>query len=381
MTNAFVAFVLVCAAFLLVSSLLVPSSKVIEPRFKTQQEIEFNKTMDNLFINGTVNGEGWARHAIWRFIKSNLRASVFRIKEWDYYATYIGKEKMWICMTISDLGYAALYSLSVIDLKLKKYAQQDEIRFLTLGKTNFPKTSLHNHDISFNGANLKLRFEKDGTKRTIRAQAPKLVLPNGKVGIDADFAMVQNTTMESICIQTTWAENRKCFYLNEKVNGLETRGTVKVGNENINILEDSYTVLDWGRGYWTYENTWYWASATGKANDHKIGFNFGYGFSDRSPATENAIFYDDVVHKLDDVTFNIPEEGFLHPWTVTSKDGRVNLKFVPDVNRHADMNFVVIKSIQNQIFGTFSGTLKLDNGVVVKIDDIHGFAEKVYNRW
>jgi hypothetical protein len=336
--------------------------------------------MENLFMNGTVNGEGWARRAIWRYVRRNVHASALRIKEWDYYATYVGKEKLWVCMTMSDLGYAGLISVSVIDLNLKKFAQQDDITILPLGSTKLPPTSLHDHEINFVGKHMNITFSKDGTRRAIHAVVPNLVLPNGQVGLDADFAMVQNETVESINIQTTWVEDRSLFYLNEKVNGLETRGTVKMGNNTSNIFDDSYTVLDWGRGVWKYQGRWYWSSATGIANGHKIGFNFGYGFSDRSPATENVIFYDDKIHKLDDVKFNIPE-GYMDPWTVVSSDGRVDLKFVPDVNRFSKMNFVVIKSVQNQIFGTFSGTLKLDDGTVVKINDIHGFAEDVFNRW
>jgi hypothetical protein len=45
------------------------------------------------------------------------------------------------------------------------------------------------------------------------------------------------------------------------------------------------------------------------------------------------------------------------------------------------MNFLIIKSIQDQVFGIFEGKFVLDNGFVVHVKELYGFAEKVYNRW
>ena len=83
-----------------------------------------------------------------------------------------------------------------------------------------------------------------------------------------------------------------------------------------------YGTLDWGRGVWTYDNTWYWGSGNGTVGGKPFGFNIGYGFGDTSAATENILFYDGKGHKLDDVTFHIPEGDYMKPWTFSSSDGR-----------------------------------------------------------
>ncbi len=49
-----------------------------------------------------------------------------------------------------------------------------------------------------------------------------------------------------------------------------------------------------------------------------IGWNLGYGFSDRTPATENMIFYQGTAHKLDEVTFHMDTGNYLAPWKITS---------------------------------------------------------------
>ena len=53
---------------------------------------------------------------------------------------------------------------------------------------------------------------------------------------------------------------------------------------------DSFGVLDWGPGVWTYHNTWYWGSASGQVEGVPFGWNIGYGFGDTSAASENMLF-------------------------------------------------------------------------------------------
>ena len=62
--------------------------------------------------------------------------------------------------------------------------------------------------------------------------------------------------------------------------------------------ETSLATLDWGRGVWTYHNTWYWGSASGQVDGVPSGWNIGYGFGDTSAASENMLFYDGKAHKL-----------------------------------------------------------------------------------
>jgi hypothetical protein len=158
------------------------------------------------------------------------------------------------------------------------------------------------------------------------------------------------------------------------------------GDINLKSTENIFTTLDWGRGVWAYSDTWYWSSATGIINGSKLGFNLGYGFSDRSPATENCIFYNDKIHKLNKVEFIIPnDEKDLcekdKPWIIKSDNDRINLKFWPQVNRQSKFNYLIIKSDQNQVFGVFEGEVILDHGQKISFKNLHGFAEKVSNRW
>ena len=104
-----------------------------------------------------------------------------------------------------------------------------------------------------------------------------------------------------------------------------------------------------------------------------------------SAASENMLFYAGKAHKLSQVTFHIPmkdgKEDYLQPWRFTSDDGRFEMDFLPVMNRASCTDVKLIKSDQNQVFGRFSGTATLDDGTVLQIRDLMGFAEKVENKW
>ena len=142
-------------------------------------------------------------------------------------------------------------------------------------------------------------------------------------------------------------------------------------------------MLDWGRGVWTYHNTWYWGSASYHVGGVPFGWNIGYGFGNTSAASENVLFYNGRAHKLSQVKFNIPggERDFMSPWTFTSDDGRFEMDFVPVLDRAACTDVKLIKSDQHQVFGMFTGKAVLDDGTVIEVRDFPGFAEKVENKW
>ena len=112
-----------------------------------------------------------------------------------------------------------------------------------------------------------------------------------------------------------------------------------------------------------------------------FGFNIGYGFGNTKAASENVIFYDGVAHKIDDVTFVIPEDDYCKPWKFTSSDGRFEMDFMPLLDRSACLDYKLIVSDQHQVFGRMSGTTVLDDEPKVEIKDVLCFAEKVHNRY
>ena len=122
------------------------------------------------------------------------------------------------------------------------------------------------------------------------------------------------------------------FYFNQKINCMRAKGCVTYGQRRYEFdPADSFGVLDWGRGVWTYHNTWYWGSASYHVGGVPFGWNIGYGFGDCSAATENMLFYNGRAHKLSRVQFNIPAVSATSCRRGPSPpdDGRFEMDFTP----------------------------------------------------
>lgn len=329
--------------------------------------------------NGELVEPGYATKLHWRYDRSKIRAGWHRIKEWDYY--YILNEKYGITFTMSDLGFAGLMAVVWLDFEKGTYTQEETVALLTRGRINFPSTSSEG-DVEYKDKKLKLGYYVEPGKRTIRVEFPEFTNILGEEGLSGELTLDQNPDMDTMVIATSWKEKRNKFYYNQKINCMPAKGTITIGNTDYEFSpENSFGGLDWGRGNWTYMNRWYWGSASGLLNGESFGWNIGYGFSDRTPASENMIFYQGKTHKLDQVTFHMDVRDYMKPWKFTSNDGRFEMDFEPILDRYGKFNLLLIKSEQHQVFGRFSGKVVLDDETELKVDRLLGFAEDVYNRW
>ena len=331
--------------------------------------------------NGLLTCQGYAVKPLWRYERKKIKAGWYRLKEWDYYAILSSENGYGITFTIADLGYIGLAAVCWLDFKTKTAVQHDTLSLLPRGRTGFPATSGEGA-VVFETKKLKLKFDVSGSQRVITVDAPGFKNSAGSKGLKGKITLHQDPAMDTMAIATSWKKNRRAFYYNQKVNCMPASGSVSVGGRRCTFNAGSdFGTLDWGRGNWTYKNRWYWGSASSLLDGEPIGWNLGYGFSDRTPATENMIFYQGKAHKLDEVTFHMDTGNYMAPWKITSNDHRFEMDFFPLVDRHSQTDFIVIKSIQHQVFGYFTGTIILDNGRQLRLDRVLGFAEDVLNWW
>lgn len=342
---------------------------------------EITAPLDLLDSEGLITEEGWARRPYWKYDRNRIAAPWHRIKEWDYYAVLSHDKRYGITLTVADLSYITLCAVCWLDFNSKTCVQLDTIKPLTRGKTGFPPSSAAG-DIFYEDKKIKIAFVVKDDRRILSVKAPSFLLPDGSRDLAATIELARDPRMDTMAIATSWKENRRAFYYNQKVNCMPARGTVTIGSRSYQFSpKTDFGCLDWGRGNWTYRNRWYWGSASGLVKGVPFGWNIGYGFSDRTPATENMLFYRGKAHKLQDVLFHINTGDYLKPWKFTSNDGRFDMDFAPILDRSSSMNLLAIKSIQHQVFGTFSGQVILDDGKRLDIENLLGFAEDVLNWW
>lgn len=327
---------------------------------------------------GEVNEAGYAFALEKDYSRKSIKRRKWRIKEWDYY--YIGNKDYGVALTVADNSYMSLVSVSVLDFVQKKEYSKSIIHWLTCGKVGLPSTSISG-DTIYEKKNFSMAFYNEGDQKHLVCKIKDI---QKNMHFECDIRL--NRTNKGSMVIVTPFSKKGHFYYNQKINCFDASGYAILGENRFEFSNtESYGVLDWGRGIWTYKNTWYWSSMNGIYGGKRIGFNLGYGFGDTSKASENVFFYDDEAYKLEDVFFNIPQKAngeydYMSPWTFSSTDKKISLSFIPVYDRVFDTNALIIQSAGHQVFGRFSGYVYA-NDRKIEFEDIPGFAERVYNRW
>ena len=201
---------------------------------------------------GNLCEAGFAFDLVKDYDRKAIKGLKSRIKEWDYY--FIADKDYGIALTIDDNSYMGMASVSILDFANKKETTKSYIVWFTEGKVGFPSSS-KDGDVLIKGKNFDFVFENKEGKR-------HLVCSMKNVAKNEDFECdiyLENTTDKSMVIATPF-KKKKHFYYNQKINLLKAKGTFKFVKIFHQFDENARGVLDWGRGVWTYKNTWFWSS-------------------------------------------------------------------------------------------------------------------------
>lgn len=331
--------------------------------------------------DGNIANPGFAKKMLYDYNRENIKAPKTRIKEWDYY--YISNKSYAICITISDLGFVGALSLTVMDFVTPAQFTNTSIFLFPMGLLKLPRSSESGYSGWKNGK-VEMAVTNDGKVRHLTG-----VYPNAdKMGTDVKWDITLSDDPEESMVIATPFNKAGHFYLNQKINCMKAEGSMTLGDKQYDFdPSDSFGTLDWGRGVWTYDNTWYWSSLhTRLADGSTFGWNLGYGFGNTEAASEDMLFYNGKAHKLGRSEFIIPgdkegEPRYMEDWKFVTDDGRLDCTFHPLIDRYEPFDLKVMCMIPHQVFGYFSGTCKLDDGTVIELKDVLGFAEKVHNKW
>ena len=330
---------------------------------------------------GLLNDHGYGKSMVLKYNKSNIKKQK-RIKEWDYYL--VNDDRYALCLTISNLSYVAVISASVVDLINSKHYNKTSMLFFPKNKEFLPESSksgvseLKTKDGYF-------KFEVKQGKRHLSGYLEnfyKKATNNEKLEFDITLSKEPKDSM----VKVTPFKNKSHFYYNQKINCMIAEGFFTFKGKKYWFYPDAaLATLDWGRGVLPYNSMWYWASMQNRLDGKLIGFNFGYALGDNTQATENMIFYEGQAHKISDTRIYIQRDkkkrDYMGTWTFYSDDGKVELIFEPIVDRYDPFNIVLLKFVPHQVFGKYTGKVTLEDGTVIKLENMLGFSERVVNRW
>lgn len=334
---------------------------------------------------GELTEPGYCFKDMFLYDRSAIKANPLCIKEWDFYE--ISNEKYILLVMIADVSYGATTSVILHDMETGEQFAASSTSLLTFGSYGvFDTDPMEPGVITKHKKNYNLDITTAEGYKTIKFDGK-----TGKQDYKVDLRMDMFDDHEYLTFAVPLVKNNpKKFYLDSKINCMPVTGTVTVGDKVIEFSpDDTFAILDWGRGAWPYHSSWYWCNGSTRLDNGDIfGFELGWGFGDEDICTENTIFYNGKAQKLGKVTLEkgrsnwmIKSDWMDNDWVLKSDDGRLNLTMTPYYDNFTCSRVLVIGNWCHQVFGRFNGTVKLDDGTVLEIKDMMAFCEKADNMY
>ncbi len=322
-------------------------------------EREITTPVDLCLPNGRLNpaAVGWSRRPLHR---GNLRGWG-RGKRWEYWGVVTPTHV--IGVVVSSLDYAGVNSLYVLDRATGREWVQEAVSPLARGVV-LPDVSGQGY-VGVHAGGVRIAIYRDDERVTVVARAG---------GIEVHLEIAPGG--ESLGVVVPWSDRR--FQYTIKDVARPVIGRLILDGTTHEITEESFAVLDHGRGKWPYSMTWNWAA--GSTPDRAVGVQLGGRWTDSTGSTENALVVEGRLHKIGaELTWTYDRGDWLKPWSITGEG--VEVSFHPFHERVARMNLLVLAGETHQCFGHFEGWLVDDSGDRVAVDGAVGWAEEARNRW
>lgn len=324
--------------------------------------------------DGRLNDEGigWARHPI---VGCNLKGSFLRKKKWNYWC--VTSPEVLFSATISHIDYAAVMFVYILDLQTFSFFEKTAL--VPFGKrVDMPEKV--DDSVTYESKEMTIRFKVSGNENLIYVHCPNF---NGKGReLQADIQLKRPADYESLNVVVPWSKKR--YQFTSKQPAIPADGKVVWEDKEYKLDGgEAFGCLDFGRGIWKYHSTWNWASASGMVDNKIIGLNFGGQWTDGTGQNENGLIVDDRLHKIhEDIQWDYDKGDFMKPWTLKTKGSeRVSLVFTPLFERKAITNAIIVQSSVHQMIGKFDGTVITDEGEVIGVKSLLGWAEDHMAKW
>jgi hypothetical protein len=188
---------------------------------------------------------------------------------------------------------------------------------------------------------------------------------------------------ESLNVVIPWSDT--LFNFTSKQQARPAGGELVVGDRRWEIGGgggDAWGVLDVGRGRWPHEIAWNWGGGAGRSGGHVVGLQFGAKWTAGTGFTENGLIVDGRLSKLgSELAWDYDWDRPMQPWRVADPGGQLDVVLTPRFDKHSKLDGGEHGSETHQVFGTWSGRLRTDDGLELRLDGLQGFAEEARQRW
>jgi len=316
--------------------------------------------------------KGWSRQPLHR---ANLQGRFGSNKRWDYWALLAGD--LVVSAVYADVDHLGLADVWWADLPA---AATGGHSIVTVGSDDF--------ELPERPGTMPLRVDRDGLclsmvdDETGTHISGAWVEPDGRPG-RLDVVVAQPAGHESLNVVIPWSD--EVFNFTSKHQARPATGELEVGDRRWEIgggAGDAWGVLDVGRGRWPTEITWNWGGGAGRADDHVVGLQFGAKWTAGTGFTENGLVVDGRLTKIGrELDWRYDWDEPMKPWQVVDPGGQLDVTLTPRFDKHTRLPGRDKGSETHQVFGTWSGRLRTDEGLDLELDGLQGFAEEARQEW
>ena len=314
------------------------------------------------------DARGWSRVPA---LRANLRGAWGRKKRWDYWC--VMTPEVVVALTYADIDYAGLATCWILDRADGTSTTATTLRPFARG-IELPE-QVCTGVMSIDDPAISMRIEEHDDATLLSARAPSA---SGDVAVDLEVAKPVGHESLNVVIP----RSDRTFQFTSKQNTRPATGTVSIGERTWTVGgQRSFGVQDLGRGIWPYSNRWNWAAGSGRSVDGAlVGLQFGGKWTEGTGFTENAVCIDGRLTKIhDELDWDYSWDEPTRPWRITG-DG-VDVTLHPTFDRYDNTDLKVLKMEVHQCFGTWSGSVRSDDGREHRLGEVDGFAEEARNRW
>jgi len=315
---------------------------------------------------------GWSRTPLHR---TNLTGQHGRNKRWDYWAVLAG-----------DLVFSTVYS-DIDHFGLADVWWAD----LTTGATGGTAVVVPSADVvlpdrpgtaplrlAHDDLTLDLVDDERGTHLTARWHER-----DGGAG-SLDVLVALPAGHESLNVVIPWDDDT--FNFTSKHQARPATGELTARDRRWEVggpAGDAWGVLDVGRGRWPSTIRWNWGGGAGRAGDRVVGLQFGAKWTEGTGFTENGFLVDGRLTKIGrELSWDYDWDDPMQPWRIADPDGQLDVVLTPRFDKHTkvgdDDGF---GSETHQVFGTYTGSVRTDDGRTIDFAGLQGFAEEARQRW
>lgn len=327
---------------------------------------------------GKLIEAGWADTALLEYEPRSIKLNRMNMREWDRYIVVSASGEYALSMWLADKRSTGVVSACFYDLKNNKQYDCFLPVILPAARICMPR-SVDCGSVVYKDAFCEYMYLLTEGDRHLYCKYSKLFGCELEVNIHLGYEKGDST----LAVASPCSDDFEQFCYNIKTACMPVSGYVTVDSVRYEFdPETDFATLDWGRGVWTAQSTKrIWCTGGGAANASRVGFNIGYGIGNMSQASENAVFVDGVCHKIGRVFIDIPMEDRSKKWIIRSDDKRFEAVILPDADFNSK-HILGLKSFNEKVMtGRLSGTVVLENGETLTVNDIACFLEESVDKY